>query len=67
MNYQKCPSCNRKECFACEEGHCVVLIDNDFDYRECPFYKTKEQVAEEREYCRNRVAELNKNMEESLC
>ena len=63
IDYEKCPTCNKAECAGCEEGHCLILTKNDFN-KECPFFKTKEQVAEEREYCRKRMAELKKNMEE---
>lgn len=62
MKYEKkeCPTCGRSECFGCEDGHCLVLTDNEFN-KDCPFFKTREQVAEEQEYCRNR---LNKNITE---
>lgn len=38
------PPCNMDKCFACENGHCRVLIDNDFRGRTCPFFKTKKQL-----------------------
>lgn len=59
MNYQQCPACTVKECFACEEGHCLILTKNNFD-KKCPFFKTREQVAKEKEYCRNRMADIRK-------
>ena len=33
------PPCERSGCFACENGRCKILINNDFGERECPFYK----------------------------
>ena len=35
------PPCPRKDCRACYDGLCMVLNDNDFGERECPFYKEK--------------------------
>lgn len=58
--YKNCPICNMTECFGCEDGHCIVLTKKNFGERECPFFKTREQVAEEKEYCRNRLAEIRK-------
>lgn len=56
----KCPVCLTEECFGCEEGRCIVLTKKDFGGRKCPFFKTREQVAKEKEYCRQRMAELRK-------
>lgn len=57
---KKCPACGREDCFAYQNGFCVALISNDFGDRECPFFKTNEQVAKEKEYCRNRLAQITK-------
>ena len=54
---EKCPVCDRSECFGCEDGRCIVLIENNFK-KECPFFKTREQVKTEREYCRERREQL---------
>lgn len=54
---KNCPTCGKEDCFGCQDGHCVVLIDNTFD-KERPFYKTKEQVKEEQKYCRERLEQL---------
>ena len=54
---ESCPICDRAECAGCEAGHCVILTDNYFK-RDCPFFKTKEQVKEERAYCEERKAEI---------
>ena len=36
------------DCFARgKNGYCRALSDTDFGYRDCPFYKTKEQVEKE--------------------
>jgi hypothetical protein len=55
--HKSSPECNRIECFGCEEGHCFVLAKK-ISKKECPFFKTREQVAQEKEYCRKRMAEL---------
>lgn len=60
--FVRCPTCDKVECFGHDEGFCMVLIRNDFA-KECPFFKTKEQVAREREYCQMRMAELRVNKE----
>ena len=52
------PTCNRAECFGCQEGECLVLIENNFGQKGCPFFKTKEQVESEKEYCRERLNEI---------
>lgn len=57
-----CPACDVKECAANDSQHCVILIKKEFGARKCPFFKTKAQVAEEREYCQKRMAELRKGM-----
>ena len=55
LNY--CPTCEKEDCFGYEEGHCIALDDSRFK-KGCPFFKTREQVAIEKEYCRKRVDEL---------
>ena len=55
--HKSSPECNQIECFGCEEGHCLVLVKKT-GKKECPFFKTREQVAQEKEYCRNRLAEM---------
>lgn len=52
------PTCDKVECFAYCEGYCMVLTKNDFGSRRCLFFKTKEQVAEEKEYCAKRLDEI---------
>ena len=59
----KCPTCGKVECFGNEDGHCLVLSDNNFVNKECPFFKTREQVATEKEYCQNRLAEIRGHKE----
>lgn len=60
-------TCEKVECFGCEEGHCIVLTDNSFK-KECPFFKTREQAAKERAYCKARMDEIRiKCKEEILC
>lgn len=42
---ETCPTCDKAECFACENGYCVILTNNQFN-RGCPFFKTREQANE---------------------
>lgn len=56
MNNGKIPTCDKADCFACEDGHCMILTKNDFGARKCPFHKTNEQAAEEKAYCEKRLA-----------
>ena len=57
--YKNSPQCKKTECFGCEEGHCIILTEKKFK-KECPFFKTREQVAQEKEYCRERLANIRK-------
>ena len=62
---KKFPTCDAVECFAIDDGHCLLLVTNDFGYRGCPFFKTRKQVAEEKAYCEKRLANIKKgNLEE---
>lgn len=36
------------DCFANKSGECLILVNTDFGKRECPFYKTSEQLKAER-------------------
>lgn len=68
VKFKNWPDCNRLECFGCEEGRCIVLIKKDFDEKKCVFFKTREQVAEERAYCENRLADIRElKTEDELC
>lgn len=55
-----CPPCGKKQdgCFACSDGRCTILTKTDFGERECPFFKTRAQVAEERNLRRQRLTDL---------
>lgn len=65
---RKPPACAETECASCEEGRCNALAVNDFWPRKCPFFKTREQVAKEKEYCEKRLADIRKeNEEDYLC
>lgn len=47
------PNCLRKDCFGNEYGCCRVLTAN---YKlPCPFFKTNEQIAEEKKKTRARL------------
>ncbi|MDE7231041.1 MAG: hypothetical protein K2N56_11230 [Oscillospiraceae bacterium] len=37
------PPCERRGCFAYENGRCTILTSNDFGKRECPFYKPENE------------------------
>ncbi len=41
-----CPRCNTSTCFAHKSGRCVILIDNNFGARKCPFYKPQGAAGE---------------------
>ena len=41
------PKCPRKSCAGNRSGVCLILKTNNFGDKDCPFFKTKEQVAEE--------------------
>ena len=48
-NTKRCPVCDKARCFAYENGKCDLLTENNFGDQQCPFYKTKAQVAKEKE------------------
>ena len=52
------PVCARVTCFGNMSGKCRVLVDNDFGGRDCPFYKARDQLDEERARCRERLRRL---------
>lgn len=52
------PPCNRVDCFAHEDGHCVLLVNNNFGEKGCPFFKTTQPCEEEQAYCRERLAQI---------
>lgn len=43
------PPCKDKRgnCFSLVNGKCRILDDTEFEKRNCPFYKTKEQYKKE--------------------
>ena len=43
MVIKKVP-CDRHDCFGCMEGNCLVLTDNSFLDRPCPFFKTEDKI-----------------------
>lgn len=47
------PNCLHYNCFACEQGHCRVLIQKRKE--PCPFFKTEEQLAAEHKKTRERL------------
>lgn len=60
LDLQECPVCSKAMCFAHSGGRCVLLINNNFGDKECPFYKTSEQIEKDKAYCEKRLASLNK-------
>lgn len=60
----KFPKCDAAECAAYEKGRSIALIDNDFGERKCPFFKTKEQAAKEKQQCEKRLAEIGTRKQE---
>lgn len=53
IGFKNSPECGRIECFANEDKLCMILSKNDFN-KECPFFKTREQVEIEKAEC-NRI------------
>lgn len=54
MGYLPNPLCRETQqrqdtCFACVDGRCKILKDTNFLYKECPFYKTREELKSQRE------------------
>lgn len=41
------PDCLNNKCFGCDNGKCLILTDNNFKGRSCPFFKTPEQLSRE--------------------
>lgn len=50
--------CDLSQCFANHGGHCIALTSTDFHGRQCPFYKTADQLDEERHRSRERLRRL---------
>lgn len=48
--------CNREhtDCAAYRNGMCIILTDDDFGKKDCPFYKTNEQNRREIQECAER-------------
>lgn len=59
------PSCDRRNCFACEDGVCIALSDNRFKC-DCPFYKDKIAKAEEDARCRVRAKKFDEERKKRL-
>ena len=58
------PTCNKMDCAAYEDGMCVCLIDTNFKKKECPFFKTTQQCAEEEANRRERLEQIAINKKE---
>ena len=59
LNYQpdeQSPACI-KDCFACTDGKCCILKDNDFGDHECPFCKTWDRLKQEQRAGLERLVE----------
>lgn len=52
-----CPN-KHTDCFACVEGRCSVLSNTNFEGRDCPFFKTREQCQEENALRKERLRDL---------
>ncbi len=42
----------------CANGKCISLTDTLFQGKECPFYKTADQAAQEHAYVHDRLAKM---------
>lgn len=47
-----------KDCVMCANGKCISLTDTLFQGKECPFYKTADQAAQEHAYVHDRLAKM---------
>lgn len=48
MQGKRMPECSaHHDCFANHDGVCCCLSDNNFNGKDCPFYKTEETVRRE--------------------
>lgn len=54
------PSCDKKNCFAYQDGRCIALASNRFK-RECPFFKDKKEKEIEDIRCEARVKKWKDN------
>ncbi len=62
MKKQKLEPCNKhSDCFAHISGFCLILELTDFGNRDCPFYKTVENLNEGRSKSYWRLIELGRN------
>lgn len=41
MQIEECPNCFART----KDGGCKILVNTRFEFKQCPFYKLKEQVA----------------------
>jgi hypothetical protein len=68
MNTQTRPICYVAECVSCVDGCCISLTNNNFGEGKCPFFKTSEQVLNEKAYCEQRLRDIRiGNKEDKLC
>lgn len=49
------PDCQNNKCFGCDNGKCLILSDNDFKGRSCPFFKTQKQLDDEEKKRKRRM------------
>lgn len=51
------PACvsQHPDCFAYSNGHCAILSNTNFNGKDCPFHKTREQCAVENQRRRERL------------
>ena len=55
------PPCEERACFANKNKKCIVLSNNDFHGKPCPFFKTEEQLERERRDCARKNKRLGTN------
>lgn len=51
-------TCDRANCFANKKNLCMILTNNSFSGKRCPFFKTQEQLDAQQEECRLRLEHL---------
>ena len=55
------PRCNHvADCTACKEGFCMILKNNNFGDKLCPFYKSTEQNEKEKKAVRARLIAMDR-------
>lgn len=66
MKEENIPVCDEAACFAYMDCRCVLLTDNNFKGKKCPFFKTIAQVEEENARHKERLEKIENGSEENI-